>query len=369
MIQDIFPAKPTPNTRFINTYLEQNDGLGNACSIQLSYAVTSALIKYTATPFSQGVSAEIHSNSRRFTRIHESTVGRTRGEFPNHFSFQNKFQIQNDINDTVRGDSMAKRFTDSQKWRNQWFRTLPLKAKIVWVYLCDECDFAGIWKADFDLASFQVGFDFDLNDLVEWFGSKVHAFGGDNIIVVQFFEFQYGQTKDTWSAKTKARERLQSLGFLIEDNKIRIETTHSVPTVGESGTTLLCIGVGIGKGNKGGVGEKSAYAEVAAILEAAYQCYPRKNGKTRGLKKLKEEIKSSRDAKSFQDAVTKYRQNCKQEKTPAAYVKHFSTFVSEWRDWLDSETGAAESFEAAESDDFLEYMKRKAQASEVSNGA
>jgi hypothetical protein len=40
---------------------------------------------------------------------------------------------------------MAKRFTDTNKWNDVWFSQLPNDYKLVWIYMLDTCDNAGIW--------------------------------------------------------------------------------------------------------------------------------------------------------------------------------------------------------------------------------
>jgi hypothetical protein len=44
---------------------------------------------------------------------------------------------------------MAKRFTDTEKWRDDWFSNLSNDYRIIWLYLVDNCSFAGVWKKDF----------------------------------------------------------------------------------------------------------------------------------------------------------------------------------------------------------------------------
>lgn len=149
---------------------------------------------------------------------------------------------------------MAKRFTDSNKWRNEWFRTLPIQAKLTWTYLCDECESHGVIKLDFGLASFQLGFDITPTVLQQWFGKKLHFFGDDKILIIQFFEFQYGESKNTWSAKIEATKKLELLGFSIENNKIvipiELNSTKVDPQWCESVPTPLIIGIGKGIVNK-----------------------------------------------------------------------------------------------------------------------
>jgi len=48
---------------------------------------------------------------------------------------------------------MTRRFTETDKWNDEWFLSLPMEAKLLFVYLCDNCDCAGFWGVDFDHAS------------------------------------------------------------------------------------------------------------------------------------------------------------------------------------------------------------------------
>lgn len=111
---------------------------------------------------------------------------------------------------------MAKRFTDDKKWRNEWFRTLPDRAKLTWVYMCDECESHGVIKMDYGLAKFQLGFPIDPEKIRTWFGDKIHFIDDEKILILSFYEFQYGSSKDSWSAKVKAREKLESPGLVFE---------------------------------------------------------------------------------------------------------------------------------------------------------
>lgn len=52
---------------------------------------------------------------------------------------------------------MAYRFTDTQKWADEWFVDLSAHGKLMFLYLCDSCDIAGfvelsLRKMSFDLA-------------------------------------------------------------------------------------------------------------------------------------------------------------------------------------------------------------------------
>jgi hypothetical protein len=72
---------------------------------------------------------------------------------------------------------------------------------------------------------------------------------------------------------------------------------------------------------------------------ALYQKYPRKVGKTAGLKRCESQIKTQEDYALLSQAIDSYIQYLKKEGTEPKFVKHFSTFMSEWRDFTESDTG------------------------------
>ena len=48
------------------------------------------------------------------------------------------------------------RFTDEKKWSDKWFRSLKPCHKIVWIYLCDNCDIAGFYEVDLESIAFHT---------------------------------------------------------------------------------------------------------------------------------------------------------------------------------------------------------------------
>jgi hypothetical protein len=72
-------------------------------------------------------------------------------------------------------------------------------------------------------------------------------------------------------------------------------------------------------------------------LEAVYKLYPRKQGKSEGMRRLKTQIKLPTDYEDLILAVKNYAAYCA-GKEPQ-FIKMFSSFVSEWRDWTDPSNG------------------------------
>lgn len=88
---------------------------------------------------------------------------------------------------------MAKRFTDTEKWKDAWFRKLSPVHKCLWQYLVDECDCAGTWKVDIELASFQIGAPITSEESLAALGERVCVIGaGDRWFIRKFVVFQYG---------------------------------------------------------------------------------------------------------------------------------------------------------------------------------
>ena len=87
---------------------------------------------------------------------------------------------------------MAKRFMDNTIFDKSWYRKLPVRLKIVWFYLINKCNHAGIWECDIDLLSFQIGDEYTLEEILEAFGDNLKEIGDGKIYITKFIEFQYG---------------------------------------------------------------------------------------------------------------------------------------------------------------------------------
>jgi hypothetical protein len=87
---------------------------------------------------------------------------------------------------------MAKRFTDTEKWKKPFIRGLQGAYKLLWLYICDDCDHAGIWQVDFEVAKIRIGENICLPDALECFGDKIKVFdNGNKWFIPSFIEFQY----------------------------------------------------------------------------------------------------------------------------------------------------------------------------------
>jgi len=89
---------------------------------------------------------------------------------------------------------VAKRFTDTLKWSDPWFRRLNQDLKVLWFFLFENCDQAGFWKKDCELASFFCGYTIDDSMFFKLNAGKCRLKDyGSYIQIVDFIPFQYGR--------------------------------------------------------------------------------------------------------------------------------------------------------------------------------
>lgn len=91
--------------------------------------------------------------------------------------------------------TMAKRFTDTTKWNEDWFLELSNSYKLFWIYICDNCDHAGIFKPNKRIFELIVGEKMNVTDFLESCNlDKVRIVELENgrWYLTGFISFQYG---------------------------------------------------------------------------------------------------------------------------------------------------------------------------------
>lgn len=127
---------------------------------------------------------------------------------------------------------MAKRFTDTQKYRKPFFRGLTATNKLFWDYLYHECDHAGVWIVDFEIAKICIG-----GEKITIGAKTLDVFNKDEerIIVLDegkkwfipsFVEFQYGILNSKNNAHKSVMKILKGLNIepstlMLQDEEAR----------------------------------------------------------------------------------------------------------------------------------------------------
>lgn len=93
---------------------------------------------------------------------------------------------------------MAKRFTDTDKFRSDFYLSLKAPYKLLWEYLQCTCNHAGIWLKDFEAARKYVGKDVRITekDAFSYFNKdkdRVVPVGENHWYLTEFIDEQYGK--------------------------------------------------------------------------------------------------------------------------------------------------------------------------------
>lgn len=124
---------------------------------------------------------------------------------------------------------MAKRFTETEKWKDPWFSNLTNDERIVWLYLLDDCDNAGIWQCNTRNLNFNCNTNFTKEDLLSIFSERLSKISSDRFLIHKFCEYQYGIDflKSRNKAVVSAINKLKKYNLVIGDDSTTY--TLSIP--------------------------------------------------------------------------------------------------------------------------------------------
>jgi len=107
---------------------------------------------------------------------------------------------------------LKKRFTDCDKWRDPWFRKLSPSAKLMWQWLLDQCDGAGVIEPDWELAEFQIGTAISTEVIAE-LEERVEKLEQGKLWITKFIDFQYGTLSPSCKAHKPVYISLDKYGL------------------------------------------------------------------------------------------------------------------------------------------------------------
>ncbi len=87
------------------------------------------------------------------------------------------------------------RYTDTTKWQDPWYRRLPSQYKLLWEYVLDNCNMAGVWEEDLDMVRFCIGVEFEKSEVFERFNNgkrRVEEVGGGKWLIPHYVDKQWG---------------------------------------------------------------------------------------------------------------------------------------------------------------------------------
>jgi len=180
--------------------------------------------------------------------------------------------------------SMSKRFTDTEIWKKKWFQKLTTKQRMLFIFIKDNCDCAGVYEPDSIMLSFFFKTE-DIEKEIEAINkSKLQIIKLENgrFFVIDFIEFQNKVKIENLNPNFNPHK-----GILASLNKNNVLSTLVQP-LGNPSEGLQ--GKGMGKGIDK---DKSIDIYLSPEIEKVFEIYKsecpdlialtfeRKNGKVR----------------------------------------------------------------------------------------
>lgn len=110
---------------------------------------------------------------------------------------------------------MAKRFTDTDKWKKGFIKSLPAEYKLFWLFILDDCDHAGIWHVEMEIAEVRLGIKLSIEKIRGLFLKRVIEFDrGTKMFIPDFIDFQYGHLNPSNKAHKSVIDKLTKYNLM-----------------------------------------------------------------------------------------------------------------------------------------------------------
>lgn len=250
---------------------------------------------------------------------------------------------------------MAKRFTDTDKWDDDWFLDLPPHMKCVWEYLRDKCDGGtGLIKISFKKMSLLIGVEISRSEFDSFLGTRVHWVNHEVVWIPGFLLAQFKRL----SARNKAhvnmaRKVRDSIGEQPLSDRAQ-KYFNSLLEILEDSETLdgpsmespqRPIGYRIQDiGNRKDLREaKSEKTNSTAAFENGlkfdfvklFDAYPRNQKRGESIALMSHKIRDQKTYDEVARAIATYDAHCAAEGIQYSHILTFPSFWNEWTDWLD----------------------------------
>lgn len=139
---------------------------------------------------------------------------------------------------------MAKRFTETNMWDEDWFLDLSNEGKLFWIFITLKCNHAGIWRKNIRMFTSICG-QIDLNETTKEINKgkeRIIVLPSGNYFLPGFFHFQYGENFNENNrlhesiSKELAKENLSIENcYLIKNQIVKRLTSNSPLTEDKEG--------------------------------------------------------------------------------------------------------------------------------------
>lgn len=225
---------------------------------------------------------------------------------------------------------MAKRFTCTQLWEEDWFIEMPPDYQFFWVYLKDNCDHAGIWKPNLSKFKKLYSRDIDLTKAIDLINSgkeRVIILPNGRWFLTGFIPFQYGSVLNTNSrVHTSIISLLTVNEVKLTSIRPLIEVMDRVKDKDKDKDKDIIT-------DDGGVGEEETPDPMKkeALFSSLWEKYPKRDGRKSALKSFIGSVKTKEDWDAINIALENYLQS---DTVLKGFIKNGSTWFNNWKDWV-----------------------------------
>lgn len=111
---------------------------------------------------------------------------------------------------------MAKRFTDTDKFTDPWYRRLSTKNKLLWDWMLCSCDHAGFISIDLEFVELVLGEKYEDNVIETYFFERVLKLGDFKFFIPKFIKFQYGPLNPESRVHLSVIKKLEEHGINLK---------------------------------------------------------------------------------------------------------------------------------------------------------
>jgi len=251
---------------------------------------------------------------------------------------------------------MAKRFTETAKWVDPWFRQLTPNSKLLFLYILDSCNNAGFLEVDEEMILFQTGIP-----AKDFLGAKQGLIRGIMEIDGWFWvkNFLRHQKNDTLNPTNNAHKQIIAL---LLDQSARFGEIDEFAEIleRENLAPKQPLNRGTGKGNGKGKGKgkeecvnKSVFTHAESDVRKIYAAYPKRVGGSKALAIIDAALNKV-DADELLAKVTAYAGSV--AGTDPKFIPLPTTWFNQER-WLDEVGEASVDWESYAEPDKLKFMK------------
>ena len=194
---------------------------------------------------------------------------------------------------------MSKRFTETEKWRDPWFRKLTPAQKLLWFYLLDNCDQSGVIDFDHEFAEFQIGIKSSEKDVAA-LSKQLLKLPNGKLWIHKFVRYQYGKLSHDCKPHKPVFAALEKHGISIEEvfkERLSMPITEGFQSLQDNTKT---------KTIQEKEQEKEKEKANVDAGEAIYSAYPRKVAPSDALKAIAKAIAKGKTPAHLLERTTAY---------------------------------------------------------------